>query len=67
MKNADMPAMPIGWSGHWSAGLTKREAFAMRNMAALIGDADYLGTKEDAAQASIAWADALLAALEVQS
>ena len=63
MRNADTPAMPI----EYFRGLTKREAFAMRNMAALMGTFDFHGTKEDAAKLSVEWADALLAALEAQT
>ena len=71
MKNADLPAMPIGFGQYAPeahAGLTKREMSAMHFMQAWIqhhGSAgDYGFSKEGAALSAIECADSLLAELE---
>ena len=77
MKNADMPAMPVcsgsetgvyngvSYTKNFldSAGLTKREMFAMHAMQALATNSGY-GTWEDMANDAVNIADALLAELE---
>lgn len=69
MKNADMPAMPIEFSGFGPyapeayAGLNKREMFAMHAMQALATNTGY-GTWEDMANDAVNISDALLAELE---
>lgn len=79
MKNADMPAMPVcsgsesetgvyngvSYTKNFldSAGLTKREMFAMHAMQALATNSGY-GAWEDMANDAVNIADALLAELE---
>ena len=79
MKNTDMPAMPIEINGFGQykpeahTGLTKREYFAAKAMAAYIGGVlanshpDYTlpnPSANEAASESLAYADALLEELE---
>ena len=73
-NNGDLPAMPVehnGW-GEPCNGLTKREQFAMAAMQGLLsgknGDADLYESAPDwvrnVSEASVEFADALLAELE---
>lgn len=74
MKNADMPAMPLGDACLSSAhinpsvmGLTKREYFAGLAMQGLLADSEVNAGSELVAIVAIEYADALLAALENQN
>lgn len=71
MRNADLPAMPIEFSGFGlyapeaHAGLTKREIFAMHAMQGLLSGRDSEEFDfEGAAIYAVSHADALLIALE---
>ena len=66
MRNADMPAMPLENTIHFYPGLTKREAFAMAAMQALLSNQTKYGSAEEYAIGALSYADALLAALEAQ-
>ena len=77
MRNADMPAMPNYNADAMtlrsasrlvaSGGLTKREAFAMAAMQALLSNQTKYGSAEEYAIGALSYADALLAALEVSN
>ena len=75
MKNADMPAMPIGqqmdsiFMNPACNGLTKREIYAMAAMQGLVTatmhDGMWSHDPVTAADAAVEYADALLKALEL--
>jgi hypothetical protein len=71
MKNADMPVSPCEYfhtNQDAPAGLTKREEFASRNMAAILANSNYEAPRRHRfagmADDALAAADALLAAIE---
>ena len=79
MKNADMPAMPIEFSGFGQfapeahTGITKREMFAMAAMQGMLSHSDVMHTNDDeehenishaVAANAVLMADALLSKLE---